>query len=147
MKKQIIKLSRSFSPVLRALLSAAIATGLIVVTSTSSNLQAYGGPGHRATLSHLSPTSDYTAAGTNATEYFSNWSGYAATSSSAFNSVEMTFTQPAVSCPYQGAWTLFWVGFDGFNSGNVEQAGTSAWCNYNSPSEPTYYAWWEMYPT
>jgi hypothetical protein len=43
-----------------------------------------------------------------------------------------------------GAYTVFWVGFDGWYNGTVEQAGTAALCN---GSAPEYFAWWEMYPT
>jgi len=37
--------------------------------------------------------------------------------------------------------------FDGFNNGTVEQAGTAATCSYGADPTPSYYAWWEMYPT
>jgi hypothetical protein len=79
--------------------------------------------------------------------YYYNWSGYAASAAKPFNAVETTFTQPAVTCTVPGAWTLFWVGFDGFNNGTVEQAGTAAQCDTSSNPKPVYYAWWEMWPT
>ena len=37
----------------------------------------------------------------------------------------------------------FWIGFDGWNNGSVEQGGTSAYC---SGGRATYDVWWEMYP-
>src|ERR1700730_12786802 len=58
-----------------------------------------------------------------------NWSGYVATSSTAFKSVRSTFVQPAVTCPVSGAFTVFWVGLDGWTTGTVEQDGTAALCN------------------
>jgi hypothetical protein len=79
--------------------------------------------------------------------YYYNWSGYAASASTPFNAVQSTYVQPSVTCTVPGAWTLFWVGFDGFNNGTVEQAGTAAQCDTSSNPKPTYYAWWEMWPT
>jgi len=87
------------------------------------------------------------ASGSNSPTIYYNWSGYAATSTSAFNEVQSTFVQPAVTCPVPGAWTLFWVGFDGFTNNTVEQAGTAAQCSSGSNPKPAYYAWWEMWPT
>jgi hypothetical protein len=83
---------------------------------------------------------------TNAVTYV-NWSGYAATASLPFNEAETTFVQPSVTCTVPGAWTVFWVGFDGFENSTVEQAGTAAQCGSGSKPQPSYYAWWEMYPT
>lgn len=78
---------------------------------------------------------------------FYNWSGYAATSNMPFVAVQSTYIQRPVTCTVPGAWSLFWVGFDGFTDGNVEQAGTAAQCDGGSNPTPIYYAWWEMYPT
>lgn len=82
----------------------------------------------------------------NSAEYY-NWSGYAAISDSPFVSVQATFVQPTVTCPVAGAWTLFWIGFDGFSNGTVEQAGSAAYCADGQNAPPVYYAWWEMWPT
>ena len=79
--------------------------------------------------------------------YYYNWSGYAATDSAPFTAVETTYVQPTVTCPVAGAWTLFWVGLDGYQNNSVEQAGTAAQCGGGSNPQPTYYAWWEMYPS
>jgi hypothetical protein len=93
-----------------------------------------------------------------------NWSGYA-DSSNTFNSVAASWTEPAVNCSVgstggllgllggaglggllgggPSAASAFWVGLDGYNSSSVEQIGTDSDC---SGANPTYYAWYEMYP-
>ena len=38
------------------------------------------------------------------------------------------------------------MGLDGWFDGTVEQDGTLAYCS-SAGGQPTYYAWWEMYPT
>lgn len=76
-----------------------------------------------------------------------NWSGYAATSKTPFNSVQSTFVQPSVRCPgirYQ--WTSNWVGLDGYNDQTVEQDGTFAHCGGKNHTTPSYEAWIEMFP-
>jgi hypothetical protein len=42
------------------------------------------------------------------------------------------------------AYAAFWVGLDGDGSSTVEQTGADSDC---SGSTPTYYAWYEMYPS
>ena len=78
-----------------------------------------------------------------------NWSGYVAYPSFgevSFNEVSAQWTEPAVTCPKKDAWTLFWVGFDGWpkTDGTVEQGGTSAQCVNGVPQ---YSAFFEMWPT
>jgi hypothetical protein len=86
-----------------------------------------------------------------------NWSGYVAYPSAGYlsspSAYEGTFTQvsadwiqPSVKCPQTNAWTLFWVGFDGWPSSDawVEQGGTSARC---VKGVPQYSAFYEMWPT
>jgi hypothetical protein len=82
-----------------------------------------------------------------------NWSGYVAYSSAGttgFNDVSATWVQKAVTCPKSDAWTLFWVGFDGWPSNeptvdsSVEQGGTSARC---VKGVAHYNAFYEMWPT
>ena len=82
-----------------------------------------------------------------------NWSGYVAYSSAGaagFNNVSATWIQKAVTCPKSDAWTLFWVGFDGWPSNepsadsSVEQGGTSARC---VKGVAHYNAFYEMWPT
>ncbi len=91
-------------------------------------------PGRRAAAS----------TGSNKTFYSDNWSGYAAQATKPFTLVQTTYTQPAVTCPVAKAYTVFWVGLDGYNNGTVEQDGTGAYCNDTTPE---YFAWWEMFPT
>jgi hypothetical protein len=84
-----------------------------------------------------------------------NWSGYVAYPNygydSSFNEVSAEWTQAAVTCPKKNAWTLFWVGFDGWSATplttvdrSVEQGGTSAQCVNGVPH---YSAFYEMWPT
>jgi len=79
-----------------------------------------------------------------------NWSGYvvyaASVNDGSFNQVSASWTEPTVTCPRQGAWTLFWVGFDGWPASDraVEQGGTSAQCTNGVPH---YSAFYEMWPT
>lgn len=123
--------------------------GLILNTINISKVNTdsvYAAPGQRISTVNQ-PDSINALLNSNSPEYFDNWSGYAVTSSQQFTKVSTEFTQPTVTCPVPGAWTLFWVGFDGFNNGTVEQAGTAATCSYGTNPTPSYYAWWEMYPT
>ena len=78
-----------------------------------------------------------------------NWSGYVAYASFnevSFNQVSAQWVEPTVTCPKKAAWTLFWVGFDGWpkTNGTVEQGGTSAQCERGVPQ---YSAFVEMWPT
>lgn len=76
-----------------------------------------------------------------------NWDGYIAYSSSEstdFKAVSASWVEPTVKCPKPDAWTVFWVGLDGWFDDTVEQGGSSAEC---VDSKPEYFAWWEMYPT
>jgi hypothetical protein len=76
-----------------------------------------------------------------------NWDGYLTYVSSEakdFNSVKATWVQPVITCPVANAWTVFWVGLDGWWNDTVEQGGSSARCVGGIPQ---YDLWWEMYPT
>jgi hypothetical protein len=78
------------------------------------------------------------------------WSGYVLTPGpgAPFSSVSADWVQPAATCPENNAWALFWVGLDGWSTGDsstVEQGGTFAQCAAGMPV--SYQAWWEMYPT
>jgi hypothetical protein len=76
-----------------------------------------------------------------------NWDGYITYLSSEdtdFNTVQATWTEPTVTCPKKNAWTVFWVGLDGWYNGTVEQGGSSARC---MGGVPKYTVWWEMFPT
>jgi hypothetical protein len=104
-------------------------------------------PGQRAPQPGASLLDSSSANASTTAVNFYNWSGYAATASTPFTEVQSTFVQPFVTCTAPGAWTVFWVGFDGFNNNTVEQAGTASECSSATNPQPTYYAWWEMYPT
>jgi Peptidase A4 family len=77
-----------------------------------------------------------------------NWSGYIDSRSHAnktFSAVSATWSQPEVTCPTdEDQEAVFWVGLDGATDSTVEQDGTMAVCYLGTP---TYYTWWEMYPT
>ena len=81
-----------------------------------------------------------------AQSFSTNWSGYATyMTGTTFTDVKGTWVQPAVSCPTRKAqYSSFWVGLDGYNSSTVEQTGTAADCV--AKNQPSYYAWYEMYP-
>jgi len=70
------------------------------------------------------------------------WSGYV-DKGATFTNVSASWTQPTVSCPVPTARVSFWIGFDGFGDGTVEQAGTFVKCTLNGPV--TYQAFWEMF--
>ncbi len=119
--------------------SPASAAGRAVSSVPMQTIQA--DPGLRA------PTPRWPSAavtGSNSPVYYYNWSGYAAQATKPFTLVQTTYTQPSVTCPVAKAFTVFWVGFDGFTDGTVEQDGTAAYCNGTTPE---YFAWWEMFPT
>lgn len=72
-----------------------------------------------------------------------NWSGYSVTGG-PFSSVSAAWTQPTVDCSArETSYASFWVGIDGDGSDTVEQIGTATDCRRG---DPTYYAWYEMYP-
>ena len=80
----------------------------------------------------------------NAAVSSSNWSGYAAYNTT-FTDVKGSWIQPTATCNTSGTkYASFWVGLDGYKSSSVEQLGTDSDCA--SLNNPTYYAWWEMYP-
>lgn len=70
------------------------------------------------------------------------WSGYV-DKGATFTYVSASWIQPAVSCPVPTARVSFWIGFDGFGNGTVEQAGTFVKCSLNAPVD--YRAFWEMF--
>src|SRR5271167_2770032 len=72
-----------------------------------------------------------------------NWSGYAVTGSS-FTDAKASWHVPEVDCSKTpNTYSAFWVGFDGYSNGTVEQNGTDSDC---SGTTPVYYAWYEFYP-
>jgi hypothetical protein len=78
--------------------------------------------------------------------YSTNWSGYAVTGSTgSVTSVQGSWIVPAVTgTRFTTAYSSFWVGIDGFNSGTVEQIGTDSDIQRG---KPVYYAWYEFYPS
>ena len=76
-----------------------------------------------------------------------NWSGYFTGGAQPFTAVQGEWVQPSIVCTKPLAWTVFWVGLDGWTDGTVEQAGTSAFCPENTSEPPRYFTWWEMFPT
>jgi len=77
--------------------------------------------------------------------YSTNWSGYAVTGpTGSVTSVQGSWTVPAVTGAVRTtAYSSFWVGIDGFNSGTVEQIGTDSDIQNG---RAVYYAWYEFYP-
>jgi hypothetical protein len=78
-----------------------------------------------------------------------NWDGYIAYSSSEttdFQTVHASWIQPTVTCEKSHAWTVFWVGLDGWFNKTVEQGGSEAYCG-TAEEPPSYHLWWEMFPT
>jgi hypothetical protein len=75
-----------------------------------------------------------------------NWAGYSSyAGNGTFTDVKGSWVQPTATCSKKTTtYSSFWVGLDGYNSSSVEQLGTEADCSHGRPS---YYAWWEMYPS
>ena len=85
------------------------------------------------------------------TQHFTsrNWGGYISYPFQLqpdINVVKATWVQPVVHCEAAQAWTVFWVGIDGWFNNTVEQGGSSAYCPVKGGA-PRYELWWEMYPT
>lgn len=102
-------------------------------------------PGSAAAARGASPGPALHGAGASFTSR--NWDGYItylANEATDFTTVEASWIQPTVTCTQPTAWTVFWIGFDGWWNDTVEQGGTSAQC---VNGVPRYRAWWEMYPT
>lgn len=82
--------------------------------------------------------------------YSPNWAGYVVSSSDErFTEVSAKMKVPAVSCTGSESSTFFWVGFDGYTTNSVEQAGIEAYCPARTGSQTPkvrYTAWWEMWP-
>src|SRR5271157_641067 len=82
----------------------------------------------------------------------SNWAGYAVTAANgAVTQATGSWTVPNVKCSAAPTgYAAFWVGIDGFSSNTVEQIGTDSDCvslNGRQTDTPTYYAWYEFYPS
>jgi hypothetical protein len=83
-----------------------------------------------------------TASAATVDEHASTWSGYV-DQGATFTDVVATWIQPAITCTVPTARASFWIGFDGFGNGTVEQVGTIGTCA--GAGQPVVYrGWWEM---
>jgi hypothetical protein len=72
----------------------------------------------------------------------SNWSGYV-TSDGIYTSVTASWKVPIAVCAVGvSTYSAQWVGIDGISTPDVEQDGTSIYCEDGTPQ---YFAWYEMY--
>jgi hypothetical protein len=82
-----------------------------------------------------------------------HWDGYVAvntanSNATEFNAVSAHWTVTPITCdPTEVGpqFASFWVGFDGWHNGSVEQDGITAACSQGQTT-PEYFAWWEMFP-
>ena len=90
----------------------------------------------------------------NNTTYLStNWSGYAVTAKSGYQTqyINATWNIPSVNCANSvigssgQSEVSNWVGLDGFSNLTVEQDGSTGICT-STTSAPIYLAWYEMSP-
>jgi hypothetical protein len=72
-----------------------------------------------------------------------NWAGYVDHGRS-FSYTRASWVVSPLTCSSDDSVASFWVGVDGYHSKTVEQAGTVGYCH---GGKPTYYTWWEMFPT
>lgn len=120
----------------------AVVVNPLAATAASTRAAAHKHHGHKGPVHQAQPT---VAPGVATSP---NWSGYVAQSqlgAMPFNQVTGSWVQNKVTCPRNDAWTLFWVGFDGWPKADatVEQGGTSARCVHGVPH---YSAFYEMWP-
>lgn len=116
---------------------------------------AFGGGSSGATSTWHSPSSSTAALGDFGSTTSSNWSGYTAIGAT-FSDVIGSWTQPAVPCSGPVQYASFWVGMDGYQTGDktqVEQVGTDSDClkvkvkgKGGRKLTPVYFGWWEMFP-
>ena len=147
----------------RALLACAPALGLALLASTGTAAAAHtpAKTSHKATVAEAKAALEHLLIGNHGTNRAighpgvginlkkvksGNWSGYADDNSTGvtYKKVSAKWTEPKATCTSVQSLAVFWVGIDGYSSQTVEQGGTLIFCNGGSP---TYYTWWEMYPT
>jgi hypothetical protein len=80
-----------------------------------------------------------------------NWSGGIIFNGAPFTCIVGSWTIPSVVPPTSSGngdwWSVAWVGIDGFNSGDVLQAGTGHHVSRNGNTVTTeYFAWFEWFP-
>ncbi len=137
---------RSWRRVATAMVAASLGPSLFLgggaAASEALPRGAFAGPAREVTVGP--------SAGAGSLHFSSrNWDGYitsASNESTDFNGVAATWVQPTVTCQTAQAWTVFWVGLDGWWDGTVEQGGSSAFCPTQG-GKAQYTLWWEMYPT
>jgi Peptidase A4 family len=144
---------------LRPLLAVASLAGLVIFAAATAGSAAATAANSAAGRADVAPASrgrdvhthpDIFVSGastTGSTSHSNNWAGYAALprhSRSSFRYVQATFTVPSVNCAATvNAFSVHWVGLDGFDNSTVQQDGIEADCNGTTP---VYTAWWETYP-
>jgi hypothetical protein len=119
----------------------ALMTALVVVGAPRA-ASAPSGSGSPVVIAHGSARG---FVGNHGDEVSANWAGYAATGAT-FTDVVGSWTEPTPTCSGKVQYAAFWVGIDGFSSGDtaeLEQVGTDADCTKKGPN---YYAWWQMLP-
>jgi hypothetical protein len=118
---------------------------MVVIGGTARG--AHAAPGVHQTLGYAGPARGVIRHGGVGSLSSRNWAGYVAqkaNGSTDFNAITSTWIQPTVKCEANNAWTVFWVGLDGWLNNTVEQGGSSAQC---IGGVPQYTLWWEMFPT
>jgi len=81
--------------------------------------------------------------------YSYNWAGYAAEPSAGGStySVQGNWYVPTVTCGESGAtkvaYTVQWIGIDGYSTTSVEQIGSAEYCSGHG-AVPEYFTWWEF---
>lgn len=128
---------------------AVLLAAVIFVEAKPVTAEAAATRPHSHAVAVVGPRAEKVSVVTPGTVDSPNWSGYVAQATGndgAFTDVSAQWTEPTVTCPKKDAWTLFWVGFDGWPStdASVEQGGTSAQCLNGVPH---YSAFYEMWPT
>ena len=122
--------------VLSAVVVSASLQGTVSSAATGHESHAPRIPGPTLVQPHAAAVSNWTS---------TNWSGYAVVGSGMTHATG-TWKIPFVNPPRRARAALFsstWVGIDGFNDGNLIQAGTEQdWVN----GAAFYQAWWEILP-
>jgi len=105
-----------------AVLSLGAALSVVPAAASAAGPVGYAGPARQVTRTRaINPVSQQFTS--------RNWDGYityASSHSTDFNSVTATWVQPTVTCDSANAWTVFWVGLDGWWNNTVEQGGGPA---------------------
>jgi Peptidase A4 family len=83
------------------------------------------------------------AISTTAQSRSANWAGYVDAGSN-FSYISAQWTEPSITCGSATQETAFWVGFDGYTTSTIEQAGSIAECLAGTAYN---FIWYAMYPT